>query len=82
MTNIPVLVQRVVFGLVVGLPLTVLVYAVVMGGAALLTQLGDDSGALALRWCGTTLALLFVTGLVLLVMLLGYQQITRDSEEL
>jgi hypothetical protein len=66
---------------VVALPLLVLVYAVVMGSAALLSTLGDPSGALALRWAGTALAILFVAGVTLLVLLLGWERVSRGEIE-
>ena len=63
-----------------GLPLVVVVYAVVMGGAALLATLGDANGALALRWIGFVLASLFVAGAVVLLLLLGWERIGREEE--
>ena len=65
----------------VGLPLLVVIYAVTMGGAALLAQLGDESGALGLRWVGVVLAMLFCAGAVVLLLLLGWERISREEVE-
>jgi hypothetical protein len=75
--------RRTLLVLVVTLPLLVVVYAVVMGGAALLAMLGDDGGALGLRWVGTTIAILFTAAAITLLLLLGWEHLQRtDDEEL
>jgi len=81
MTNVPLVLRRLLLVLVIGLPLLILVYAVVMGGAALLATLGDGPGAVAMRWIGTTLAVLFFSGAILLVLLLGWERINRSEVE-
>ena len=81
MPNIALLLRRILWGLVVGLPLMVVVYAVVMGGAALLAQLGDPSGALGLRWVGFLLAMLFAAGAIVLLLLLGWERISGEELE-
>jgi uncharacterized BrkB/YihY/UPF0761 family membrane protein len=83
MTNLPMLLRRAVLVLVVTLPLLIVVYAVVMGGAALLGTLGDDTGALGLRWIGTLVAVLFTSAAIVLLLLLGWEHVARhDDEEL
>jgi hypothetical protein len=79
MSDLPQLLRRVLFGLVIGLPLVVIVYAVIMGGAALLATLGDANGALALRWIGFVLALLFVAGALSLLLLIGWERVSREE---
>lgn len=79
MPDLSTLLRRALLGLVVGLPLLVVIYAIVMGGAALLDTLGDPSGALGLRWAGTVLAMLFIAGGVVMLLLLGWKQITSDE---
>ena len=81
MPNSAVLLRRILWTVVVGLPLLVVVYAVVMGGAALLAQLGDEPGALGLRWVGFFLAMLFLAGAVVLLLLLGWERISREEIE-
>lgn len=81
MPNLAVLLRRILWTLVVGLPLLVVVYAVTMGGAALLAQLGDEGGALGLRWVGFFLAILFLAGAVVLLFLLGWERISREDVE-
>ena len=81
MSNLTVLLRRILWALVVGLPLLVIVYAVTMGGAALLAQLGDQSGALGLRWAGFCLAMLFIAGAVALLLLLGWERISGEELE-
>jgi hypothetical protein len=72
--------QQTLLGLIVGLPLTVVIYAVVMGSAALLATLGDAGGALALRWVGFGLAMLFAAGAMVLLLLLGWERISREPD--
>jgi hypothetical protein len=72
--------RQTLLGLVVGLPLVVVIYAVVMGGAALLDTLGDGGGSLALRWVGFGLASLFAAGAIILLLLLGWERISRDQD--
>lgn len=79
MSHLGLIARRTLFGLVLGLPLLVVVYAVVMGGAALLAQLGDEAGALGLRWAGFCLAMLFVAGAVVLLLLLGWERISGEE---
>ena len=62
------------------LPLLLVVYAVVMGGAALFDSLGDASGGLALRWVGTILALLFTATSVVLLLVLAWNQLLLDAD--
>jgi hypothetical protein len=81
MPHLALLIRRLLWTLVVGLPLLVVVYAVTMGGAALLAQLGDEAGALGLRWVGFVLATLFLAGAVVLVLLLGWERISGEEEE-
>lgn len=81
MPNLPILLRRTLLVLVVGMPLVVVLYAVVMGGAALLATLGDAAGALGLRWVGFGLASLFVASAVLLLLLLGWERLSREDEE-
>ena len=81
MPHLALLIRRLLWTLVVGLPLLVVVYAVTMGGAALLAQLGDEAGALGLRWVGFVLATLFVAGAVVLVLLLGWERISGEELE-
>lgn len=81
MPNFALVLRRLLWSLVVGLPLLVVIYAVVMGGAALLAQLGDPSGALGLRWVGFIVAMLFVAGAVLLLLLLGWERISGEGLE-
>ena len=81
MPDLAVLLRRILWALVVGLPLLVVVYAVTMGGAALLAQLGDPAGALGLRWVGFVLAMLFVAGAVVLLLLLGWERISGEELE-
>lgn len=81
MPHLAVLLRRILWTLVVGLPLLVVVYAVTMGGAALLAQLGDQGGALGLRWIGFFLALLFAAGAVVLLLLLGWERISGEELE-
>lgn len=81
MPHFTVLIRRVLWTLVVGLPLLVVVYAVTMGGAALLAQLGDEAGALGLRWVGFCLAMLFVAGAVVLLLILGWERISGEEGE-
>jgi hypothetical protein len=81
MPDFALLLRRVLWSLVVGLPLLVVVYAVVMGGAALLAQLGDAPGALGLRWVGFLLAMLFVAGAVVLLLVLGWERISGEELE-
>ena len=81
MPNLSLLLRRILWTLVVGLPLLVVVYAVTMGGAALLAQLGDQAGALGLRWVGFVLAMLFAAGAVVLLLLLGWERISGEEEE-
>jgi hypothetical protein len=52
-----------------------------MGGAAILAQLGDEAGALGLRWVGFGLAILFVAGAMVLLLSLGWERISRDELE-
>jgi len=80
MPDLPRILRQTLLGLVVGLPLVIVIYAVVMGAAALLATLGDALGALALRWVGFSLTILFVSGAMLLVLLLGWERISRDHE--
>lgn len=79
MPELSTLLRRALLGLVIGLPLLVVIYAIVMGGAALLDTLGDANGALGLRWAGTVLAMLFVAGSVVLLLILGWKQITSNE---
>jgi hypothetical protein len=81
MPDVSLLLRRFLVGLVIGLPLVVVVYAVVMGGAALLATLGDAGGALALRWVGFVLASLFLVGALVLLLLLGWERILPRDEE-
>jgi hypothetical protein len=81
MPNLAMLLRRLLWTLVVGLPLLVVVYAVTMGGAALLAQLGDEAGALGLRWVGFFLAMLFLAGGMVLLLLLGWERISREEVE-
>lgn len=81
MPNLSTLLPRILWTLVVGLPLLVVVYAVTMGGAALLAQLGDDAGAVGLRWVGFILALLFAAGAMVLLLLLGWERISGEDME-
>ena len=81
MPHLALLLRRVLWTLVVGLPLLVVVYAVTMGGAALLAQLGDGAGALGLRWVGFFLAMLFAAGAVVLLLLLGWERISGEQPE-
>ena len=81
MPNMRVMLRKAIVALVVGLPLVLVVYAVLMGGAAMLVTLGDEPGALALRWIGTILAVLFVSGLIVLLLLLGGERITQEEIE-
>jgi hypothetical protein len=81
MPNLSLLLRRILWTLVVGLPLLVVVYAVTMGGAALLAQLGDQAGALGLRWVGFVLAMLFAAAAVVLLLLLGWERISGEELE-
>jgi hypothetical protein len=81
MPNLATILRRILWTVVVGLPLLVVVYAVVMGGAALLAQLGDAPGALGLRWVGFCLAILFVVGAIVLLLLLGWERISGEALE-
>jgi hypothetical protein len=81
MPNLKTILRRILWTVVVGLPLLVVVYAVVMGGAALLAQLGDAPGALGLRWVGFVLAMLFAAGALVLLLLLGWEHISREELE-
>lgn len=81
MPNLPMLVRQALLGLVVGLPLIVVIYAVVMGGAALLATLGDAGGALALRWVGFVLACLFAAGAMVLLLVLGWERISHPEDQ-
>ncbi len=73
--------RRTLLVLVVGLPTLLVLYAVVMGGAALLDTLGDSSGGIGLRWVGTSLAIFFVAALIALVFLLGWDRLRVDEIE-
>lgn len=81
MTNLSKVLRQTLFVLVVTLPLLVVVYAVVMGGAALFATLGDEGGALGLRWVGTAIAILFTSAAILLLSLLGWEHVRRSDEE-
>lgn len=79
MMNLSQLFRRTLLVLIYALPLLLIVYAVVMGSAALLGSLGDDAGSLALRWVGTLLAALFVSGLIALVLLLAWDRVRSEE---
>ena len=79
MINQPFSLRTWLLALVIGLPLLVLLYAVTMGGAALFAVLGDEYGALGLRWIATVLALLFVSGCLALLLLLGWIHLERGE---
>lgn len=81
MPHLALFLRRTLWGLVFGLPLLVVVYAIVMGGAALLAQLGDEAGALGLRWAGFCLAMLFAAGAIVLLLLLGWERISGEELE-
>lgn len=83
MTNLSIFLRHTLLVLVVALPVLVVVYAVIMGGAALMGTLGDEGGALGLRWAGTVVAILFTTASILLLLLLGWERMNHlDGEDL
>jgi hypothetical protein len=80
MTDMRIMLRRAMVASVFLLPLLVVVYAVVMGAAALLVSLGDHAGGLALRWIGTIVAILFAADCIVLLLLLAWDRLDRDEE--
>ena len=66
--------------LVFALPLLVVAFAVVLGGATLAQAMQDVTGALVLRWIALSILLLTVVDLILLVAVLGIQTLAESTE--
>jgi len=69
--------------LVFGLPVLVVLFAVLMGGAAVADLFQDPVGAKALRWIAVASLMLLLVDAIFLVGLLGFDAIRRreDSEQ-
>ncbi len=59
--------------LVFALPLSLVGFAVLMGGSALARALGDPGGARALGWIAAAVLMLGLTDMILLITALGLQ---------
>jgi hypothetical protein len=66
--------------LVYALPLLVVAFAVLTGGAALAQATQDAPGALVLRWIASAILMLAITDLVLLVGVLGVNAVHDDRD--
>jgi hypothetical protein len=66
--------------LVIAMPLLLVGYAVVMVGSTLLQSLGDNQGALLLRWIGSVLVMLFGLDAISLLFMLGWERISSSEE--
>lgn len=66
--------------LVYALPILVVAYGVLMGGATLAAAVQDAAAALALRWIAAGSLVLLVTDLVLLIGVLGVNALGRQDE--
>ena len=75
--------RPVLVGLVFALPVLVVAYGVLMGGAVLAQATLDEGGALALRWTAAAALMLLIVDLVLLVGALGWNAVARrdDSDD-
>ncbi|MFN0020158.1 MAG: hypothetical protein ACKVP0_18005 [Pirellulaceae bacterium] len=71
--------RRILTVLVLGLPVLLVAFAVVMGGWGLAQGMGDPAGATALRWIGVACLMLLVIDVVLLVMALGLNAIEASG---
>ena len=63
--------RRMLVVLVLGLPVLIVAFAVVMGGWGLAQGLGDPNGAAALRWIAMACLMLLVADGLLLLTALG-----------
>lgn len=66
--------------LVFALPLLVVAFAVVLGGAALAQATLDLAGAQVLRWIAMSVLMLAVLDLILLVGVLGFNALADPKE--
>lgn len=73
--------RRLLFILVISLPVLVVSVAVVMAAHALLAATEDKPAVAAMRWVGTGLVLLTVVDLVLLVGALGIQSLGAREDQ-
>ena len=64
-----------------GLVLLTVAFAVVMGGAALAGATGDAMLSAVLRWVGVGLLVLLVIDAVLLLAVLGVNELGRDDRQ-
>ena len=67
--------------LVVGLPLSIVGFAVLMGGSAIARGLGDDLGARVLAWIAAGILMLGVVDVLLLVTALGLNALADPRDE-
>jgi hypothetical protein len=65
--------------LVFALPVLVLAFGVLMGGAMLAQAAQDEGGAIALRWTAAAALMLLIANLVLLVGALGWNAVSGHN---
>ena len=73
--------RRLIFILVISLPVLVVSVSVVMATQALLAATEDKAAASVMRWVGIGLMCLTVINLVLLVGALGIQSLSSQEDE-
>jgi hypothetical protein len=72
--------KKVLQALVFALPLCVVGFAVLMGGASLMRAMDDAAGALALAWIAAAFLLAGVADGLLLVIVLGLRALDEKDE--
>lgn len=73
--------RPVLTALVFALPLLVVAFSVLMGGAALASATEDIPGAQALRWVAIGVLMLSLVDIVLLVGVLGLNALGRGNDD-
>lgn len=79
--DIPVVPKKLLQVLVFVLPLSLVSFAVLMGGSALARALGDPGGARVLGWIAAAVLMLGLTDMILLITALGLQALARPAAD-
>ena len=67
--------------MVFGLPLSVVGFAILMGGASLVRAMNDAPGARVLTWIAAAMLMLGIADLLLLVTVLGLRVLNEDARD-
>jgi uncharacterized membrane protein len=72
--------KKVLLALVLVIPLAIVGFAVLMGGAALMRAMNDEAGGLVLTWIAAAFLMLGIADSLMLLLALGMRALNEPDE--